>query len=45
LEEDERLWSQLPGDQVVKADETHKNIYPQPGRERDALQQLFLGMG
>ena len=45
LEEDESLWSRLPGDQVAKAHETHKNIYPQPGRERDALQQLFLGKG
>ncbi len=45
LRESEDLWSNLPGDQVAEVDVKNRNIYPQPGKERQALEQLFLGTG
>ena len=45
LKEDVSLWAEVRHDLVAKADKNHRSIYPQPGRERDALLQLFLGKG
>ena len=43
LEEDEELWLDLPTDPAAEWDKAHRNIYPRPGKERDALHQLFSG--
>ena len=43
LKEDEGLWSNLPLDSVPEKDKAHRNIYPRPGKEQDALHQLFSG--
>ena len=45
LQQSEDLWSDLPSDQVAEGDRTKRNIYPKPGKEREALEQLFLGTG
>lgn len=45
LQEREDLWSDLPGDQVAEGDRAKRNIAPKPGKEREALEQLFLGTG
>lgn len=43
LKEDEEFWSDLPLPLVADRDKAHRNIYPQDGKEREALFQLFLG--
>ena len=45
LQESEDLWSDLPRDQVAEVDVKNRNIYPKAGKEREALEQLFLGTG
>ena len=41
LKEDGNLWKNLPQRLVAKADKKNRNIYPLPGKEREALRQLF----
>ena len=41
----EGLWSDLSPDQVAGVDVKHRNICPSPGKEREALEQLFQGNG
>ncbi len=45
LQGSEGLWSNLPSDQVAEVNAKNRNIYPKPGKEREALEQLFLGTG
>ena len=39
---DENLWMNLPQRSVAKADMANRNVYPLPGKEREALHQLFM---
>ena len=45
LQESDDLWSGPPGHQAAGGDRSYRNIYPKPGKEREALEQLFLGKG
>ena len=45
IQESKDLWSDLPGHQVAEGDRAKRNIYPKPGKEREALEQLFIGTG
>ena len=42
LKEDENLWTNLPQRSVAEKDTANLNIYPLPGKEREALHQLFM---
>ena len=41
LNEDEDLWANLPLTMVAEVDKANRNIYPLPGKELEALHQLF----
>ena len=41
LKEDENLWANLPQRLVAEKDTANRNLYPLPGKEREALHQLF----
>ncbi len=42
LKEDENLWTNLPQRLVAEKDTANRNVYPLPGKEREALHQLFM---
>ena len=41
LKGDRDLWSDLPLRLVAERDKPHRNVYPQHGKELEALHQLF----
>ena len=45
LQENQELWSDLPGHQVAEGDRAYRNLRPQSGKEREALEQLFRREG